>query len=63
MLLLTKGNEEAVIKAMEWFGSVCDGKGLSWTLETIEKWLPEYLSKGRELKDIPKDFQPFIKEK
>ncbi len=49
MLLLSKGEIEPIFKAMEWFGEICDKKGLSWTLETIEKWLPEYLSKGESI--------------
>ena len=49
MLLLTKGDPAKIIKAMEWFGDICDQKGFSWTLETIEKWLPEYLSKGEAI--------------
>ena len=49
LLLLTKGDSAKVIKAMNWFGDICDKKGFSWTLETIEKWLPEYLSKGEAM--------------
>ena len=49
LVILTKGNFEQVIKAMEWFGEMWDKKGLSWTLETIEKWLPEYMSKGESI--------------
>ena len=59
LLLLTKGDPAKVIKAMDWFGGLCDQKGFSWTLETIEKWLPEYLSKGEAMAQeaIRKEFK------
>lgn len=58
MLLMTKGKSEPIIKAIDWFGSFWDSKNLSWTLETIEKWLPEYLSKGESIaqEQLRKDF-------
>lgn len=49
LLIFTKGDPQKVIKAIDWFGGLCDNKGLSWSLETIEKWLPEYLSKGETI--------------
>lgn len=48
LLLVTKGDTTKVCQAIDWFGGLCDKKGLNWTLETIEKWLPEYLSKGQK---------------
>jgi len=49
LLLFAKGDTDKVIQAINWFGGLCDKKGLSWTLETIEKWLPEYLAKGQKV--------------
>jgi hypothetical protein len=48
LLLISNKNTDKVIKAMEWFGGLCDKKNLSWTLETIEKWFPEFLVKGEK---------------
>ncbi len=47
LLVLSKNNFNQVIEAMGWFGDICDKKGLSWSLETIEKWFPEFLVKGK----------------
>jgi hypothetical protein len=47
LAILAKGKVDSVIEAINWFGNICDKKGLSWTLETIEKWYPEFLVKGK----------------
>ena len=47
LLLLSKGDAAQVIEAMKWFGAICDKRGLSWTLETIMRWFPEFLVKGK----------------
>ncbi len=47
LAILSKGEYEKITEAMNWFGDICDKKGYSWTLETIEKWFPEYLVKGK----------------
>ena len=47
LLILAQGNDKNVIEAMDWFSGICDKKGFSWTLETILKWYPEFLSKGK----------------
>jgi len=48
LVLISNGDTDKVIKAMAWFGGICDKKSLSWSLETILKWYPEYLIRGEK---------------
>ena len=47
LVALAHGDVNKIIESMRWFGGICDKKALSWTLETIEKWFPEFLVKGK----------------
>jgi hypothetical protein len=59
---ICEDNANKVIEAMEWFGGICEKKGLTWGLETIVKWYPEYLVKGRVEDTIPNTLIPFLKK-
>ena len=63
LLTLAGGDTDKVIKAIDWFGGICDKKNLSWTLETIEKWFPDYLVKGEREMNIPDSLKQFMEVK
>lgn len=48
LAVISNGDIPKVLKVMAWFGGICDKKGLSWSLETILKWYPEYLVRGEK---------------
>ena len=41
LLLMTK-DDELALRAMRWTAAKCKEKGLSWEIETVIKWFPEY---------------------
>lgn len=47
LYILAQGDKNRVLEAIDWFGGLCDKKGLSWTIETIIKWYPEFLVRGK----------------
>ncbi len=49
LLLLTQGGSEKILSCMRWFSGICESKGLTWTLETIIRWLPEYVARGEAI--------------
>jgi hypothetical protein len=49
LLVMAENNDETVVSCMNWFADICNKKNLSWTLETILKWLPEYKARGSSI--------------
>jgi len=61
LAILSKGNTQQVIDAMEWFGGLCERKNLSWSLETIEKWFPDFMAKGKAIENIPESLREYLR--
>jgi len=51
LFLICKSEEEA-INAIMWASKNFGDKKLSWSLETVIKYLPEYMSKGRKSRAV-----------
>uniref|UniRef100_A0A6H2A1K1 Lin1244/Lin1753-like N-terminal domain-containing protein n=1 Tax=viral metagenome TaxID=1070528 RepID=A0A6H2A1K1_9ZZZZ len=58
-LILLVNNDDLVLKIISTMAEVYKTKGLSWTLETVIKHLPEFLNKARPPKAYkPKEWTP-----
>lgn len=64
-LILALDNDELLLKAMRKMASVYKTKGLSWTLETLARHIPEFIKDKSSIENFIKqdsDIREFIKE-
>lgn len=61
LFLLTK-DLNLTLRAIRWVAQTCKNKGLSWTLETVISWYPEFLKQKRPDEDkTPQAFKDLTK--
>lgn len=61
LLAVAKDDEKLVEEAMLWLAEALEKKDLNWTLETVLKWFPEFLVKGKKSEAL-KRLEQLLKE-
>ena len=61
-LLLLINNDDYAVRAVKWVADMCGNKGLNWTIETVIKWLPDFMSKYPMPDNTPKEFNDILKD-
>ena len=59
LLVLTGGDAPRVVDGIEWIADLLEKKNLNWTLETVLKWFPDYLVKGKQIDSIPASLRKY----
>jgi hypothetical protein len=60
LLIMANGDENLTIDAMNWLGDILDKKSMNWSIETVLKWFPEYLAKGKALTELPANLKKYV---
>jgi hypothetical protein len=53
-------NDEYAIRAVKWVADMCKNSRLNWGIETVIKWLPEFMTKYPIPDNTPKDVKNLI---